>query len=304
MPWRSRRKITAICDICGKEKEKLYTQYYQSIQKHDGKYYCKNCFLHTKELMQKRNEKSKQTLLEKHGVTNPMKLEETKEKIRKTCLEKYGVENLMDSEIIKEKQKKTCLEKYGVENVLLRPDIQEKSKKAIKEKYGVDSALKLEWVKEKIKKSCLEKYGVEKPFQSEIIRKKAQKSLQEQGKVNTSSQQLKIYNLLKEEFEKCYLNFPLGDLSLDCAIEVNNVKIDIEYDGHYWHKNLKQKDRARDEIVKKQGYKILRIEGEKIIPSKEEISEKINILLNTDRYFEQLYTKDYLNIIDKEKANK
>ena len=90
---------------------------------------------------------------------------------------------------------------------------------------------------------------------------------------------------------------------MDCAIEVNNVKIDIEYDGHYWHKNLKQRDRARDEIVKKQGYKILRIEGEKLIPSKEEILEKINILLNTDRYFEQLYTKDYLNIINKN-ANK
>ena len=46
------------------------------------------------------------------------------------------------------------------------------------------------------------------------------------------------------------LNYVLSSLFLDIILIVNDeIKIDIEYDGNYWHKDS-QKDRRRDEYVK------------------------------------------------------
>ena len=44
----------------------------------------------------------------------------------------------------------------------------------------------------------------------------------------------------------------------------------------------------RDYFVKSKGYKILRIISNNGIPQEKEIEEKINILLNTDKYFEKI----------------
>ena len=42
---------------------------------------------------------------------------------------------------------------------------------------------------------------------------------------------------------------------MDIALFINQNKIDIEYDGWYWHQD-KQKDIVRDNLIKRQGYKI------------------------------------------------
>ena len=61
----------------------------------------------------------------------------------------------------------------------------------------------------------------------------------------------------------------------------DGTRIDFEYDGSFWHDN-KQKiqDRRRDEFLKKQGYKILRIESDRGIPTWETLLDKINYLKN------------------------
>ena len=50
----------------------------------------------------------------------------------------------------------------------------------------------------------------------------------------------------------------------------NDIKIDIEYDGWYWHKNNKR-DKARDSYVANRGVKILRVKSGSLLPKDEEL---------------------------------
>ena len=144
-------------------------------------------------------------------------------------------------------------------------------------------------VTEKRRQTCEQKYGVSNPMQVQRIREKQNQSMCGNGTVPTSQQQLKIFNMLVNCYgsENCKLNMPLSDLALDCVININDVQIDIEYDGWYWHQD-KQKDRRRDEFVKSQGYKVLRIKSIRTIPTIEAINDKINILLNTDKTYQEI----------------
>lgn len=96
---------------------------------------------------------------------------------------------------------------------------------------------------------------------------------------------------MKDVYDNCELNYPCGSCSLDCAIIVKDVKIDIEYDGNYWHKD-ECRDRKRDEFVKSQGYKILRIKGKNEVPTKEQLINAIDCLVKGNHS----YTEIILNI--------
>jgi hypothetical protein len=126
-------------------------------------------------------------------------------------------------------------------------------------------------------------------MQVKLIREKQNQIMCDNGTVPTSQQQLKIFNMLAEYYgdNKCALNEPLSDLSLDCVVNVNGCKIDIEYDGAYWHQD-QQKDRRRDEFVKSNGYKVLRIKSDRMIPTIEEINQKIDILLQTNKKYQEI----------------
>lgn len=130
------------CEVCHKIKSKRYyknktnnficreCKYQQTVnEKYDGK---NPGMMKAKETMlkkygttstsqfidyskidyNKRNEKSKKTLIEKYGVDNPAKSNEIKEKIKKTNLEKYGETVAAKSEVVKQKMRKTLKEKY------------------------------------------------------------------------------------------------------------------------------------------------------------------------------------------------
>ena len=72
-------------------------------------------------------------------------------------------------------------------------------------------------------------------------------------------------------------------LCLDIFLEIDNQKLDIEYDSWYWH--IPKKDRKRDEFLKSKGFKILRIKSGKKIPTKELLFKKItNLLLSKNKY--------------------
>lgn len=116
------------------------------------------------------------------------------EKYKQTCLEKYGTTNIFSSEYGKEKLKETWLEKYGTTNPQGNAEIRKKSILTMKQKYGEDinNAFQLTHTKEKIKQTkfakygnetytnpeklkqtCIEKYGVSNPsYVNEINNKK------------------------------------------------------------------------------------------------------------------------------------
>lgn len=150
LPKGSHVKITAICDICGNEKETMYKSYIKMTQD-DGLYYCVKC----------RKIKTKNSNLEKYGVENVMQLENVKNKMYETNLEKYGHMCSAQSEEIKEKSKNTCFEKYGVDNYLKTDEMREKVKNTCLEKYGVENPMQCKEIRNKQIKTMLSKYGVE-----------------------------------------------------------------------------------------------------------------------------------------------
>lgn len=243
--------------------------------------------------------KIKDTFMNKYGVDNISKLDSVKEIIREksiqnadnsikkmqdTMMEKYGAKNAMHVKEFVDKQKAVIEEKYGVPHPKQSREILAKERMHNLEKYGVEYVLQVPEFREKSKKTCLEKYGYEYSLSSPEVRAKRVQTLFANGDVLTSKQQLELRDKLLLLYGNCVLNEPCGANSLDCVVRVNGVKIDVEYDGRYWHQD-KQKDRRRDEFVKSQGYKILRFESDRLIPTDEQIKDCISELVNTDKKF-------------------
>ena len=152
-----------------------------------------------------------------------------------------------------------------------------------------------EITKRKILAVNKERYGYEHPTQSDVIQEKIHQTLFQNGTCATSKPQLELFDKLKEIYGNCELNYPCSRYSLDCMVIVNGIKIDVEYDGQYWHKNTGKRDYQRDWFVRNKGYKILRIKGNAKIPADEDIKEAINYLTMTDG----CYTKITVDIKQK-----
>lgn len=273
-------KVKVQCDVCGEVIERPYKEYLQ-YHTHEMDL-CKRCSI----------EKIKMTCLEKYGVDNITKVNETREKMKQTCLEKYGVENYSSVNECREKVKHTCLEKYGVETFLSSLEVREQIKNTVQEKYGVDNVGKLDFVRQKSRNTMISKYGVEYPTQSPIIQEKMRNTLSKNGNVPTSNQQSKIYNMLSEKGYNVRLNEPVGSFNLDIALFYNDIKIDIEYDGYYWHQDS-QKDRRRDEVLKSNGWKVLRVKSNRNIPDLEDVEAMINQLVTTNRTYKEIKLDDW-----------
>lgn len=314
----SHKLVKVQCDFCGQIVVKMMSVY---LKQHHPKYgdCCKNC----------QPQKNRLVCFDKYGVDNGSKTEETINKIKATCLEKYGVDNgakleesrqkisfkvkesyknkeivqkrketnkirygyeyPFQNETVKNKQKETLLKRYGVDHPKKSKIIRERERINNQRKYGYDYYLQTDECKKRIKETNLLKYGVEYTLQSKEVREKGIQTMLQNGTCLTSTQQIQIYDLLKELYGNCELNKPCGNNLLDCVIIVNGQMIDVEYDGRYWHQD-KQRDRRRDEFCKSQGYKILRIDAQRSIPSKEQIKEAI------DRLIMQGYQYTYIKL--------
>lgn len=332
LPKGSNAKVEVLCDYCLEDgiETIISTDYYKYLKRREivETDCCKKCsYKKSKEVNLKLygvenafqlkyiQEKAKQTQIDKYG-TLYSKTDERKEKIRNTNLNRYGVVAPLQNESIKEKVRQTNIIKYGVENVFQLEEIQEKLRNTLLERYGVEYISQTDLFKESFKKTSLEKFGVEHPFQNEEvkekiketnlerygfacalqnpeIKKKQMDSFFKNGTTPTSSQQLFIYEILKEKGYNVELNYPLGNVFLDVALFIGEIKIDVEYDGWYWHKGREIEDRRRDEFLKSQGWKILRIKSRRALPTHDEILQCINKLTNTDRKFSILTLSDW-----------
>lgn len=230
-------------------------------------------------------EKAKQTIIDRYGVESYSKTNEYKQKIKQTMKEKYGVEYASQSVEIRNKMKATSLEKWGYEYPQQSPLVQEKVKQTSLKRYGTISPTQNESVKNKIKKTNIEKYGYESCLKNpEIITKRKQTNLIKYGFENVAqSPQVKskiansLYNnnsapCSKQQLYLCdlfmgNLNYPIHGYNTDiCLID---EKITIEYDGggHFLsvkrgeltEKEFNQKELVRDQCIKREGYKVMRI---------------------------------------------
>ena len=253
-----------------------------------------------------RIEKTKKFFMDTYGVDNCNQVPSIKEKAKKTCLERYGAENPFGSKEIQEKIKLFWNNKYNVDYYSMTDDFKKKYYDTCMERYNVSTTLLLPEVIEANRKYWQKNYGVDYPLQSDKYWEEFYKKLSNnEWKIWTSKPQKKIYDLLKEQGYEPIENYKINRLFLDVALFLdNNIKIDIEYDGWYWHRTPehKRKDRARDEVLKKLGWKILRIKGGVKTPSFIVLKEKIDFLISSEEHkFSQIIMDDYIdtsNVLD------
>lgn len=272
-------------------------------------------------------EKIKATNLFRYGTDNPLKSEEIKQRICQTNTERYGSSNYTQSDyyssnnaIYKQINLDELEDLYVEQNLSLQDlcnlyNIKEGAmssflnrngitkpkeltyvhrKKTNIRKYGAISPAQNDSVKQKMASTCIEKYGYKCSLSSPIVREKISKTLRQNETVRTSKQQIKMFELLKNMFPgaQIILNKAVGTLNLDIEFVIDNCKIDVEYDGWYWHRD-KNKDLKRDYYLYSLGYKILRIHSGTLIPTEEELKDSINFLINTEHHHKILQLKDW-----------
>lgn len=179
----------------------------------------------------------------------------------------------------------TNQERYGGNAPASSPDVVEKMKATNLERYGTTSPAKLPEVQEKTKKTNLERYGVENPNCLPEVQAKVRAALYKNGTCPTSKQQTNIYNMLCDIYgvENVALNKPFGNVSLDCQLKIGENIIDVEYDGWYWHKDRQERDNGRNWYLIRRGFKILRIRSNYDMPTKEQIINAIDYLIDNNR---------------------
>ena len=133
----------------------------------------------------------------------------------------------------------------------------------------------------KVKQTNLLKYGTENPMSNMEIRNKAFQTMLKNNNVRTSKPQEEMGILLQEIYPSVQSDVVIGSFCLDFMLNINDCKIDIEYDGISYHENKIEKDKIRNEFVISQGYKILRIQGFGKVPELEELQKLIQNLVNS-----------------------
>lgn len=296
LPDNSNIKIEVLCDYC--KENVVYVRYadYTRRIKETDKIACLNCY----------PKKVKETSLLRYGVENYAQTKECRIKMENTMESRYGVKYAFQDEHFYNSYKDTCFERYGKDyrknfaekasntfyqktgyyNPLASPDIRKKIEETCVEKYGVKNPFGADEVKEKIKNSFIEKYGVENPNKLPEIRGKISKTLYKNSSQRSSTQQQYLCNLYNG-----ILNYPISYYNADICFP--DEKLCIEYDGGGHDLNVKlgsitqkefnQKEIIRNNIIKRNGYKQM-----KIISSNDKLPSDdvlLKMLSDTRQYF-------------------
>lgn len=242
--------VRVVCDYCGKDYFPTYHNFY--IKK-DKKHCCKYC----------KSKASKETNLRRYGKEHYSQTKECKEHKKQVCMEHYGVENPSQSQLIQNKKKETNRKKFGTD-------------------WFVES--------EKFKQYNLINYGVENPMQNHQIREKAAKSITNNNNFPKSKEEDKFVNILKSIFgeDNCLTGKFCRRYILDCLLMIDDIKIDVEYDGWYWHTLKQEEDKIRDEYMLSHGYKVLRFLSKGTMPEKQLIVDCVKTLCETNQNFIQI----------------
>ena len=262
LPSKSSIFVDVICDYCGQVFPMRMYAYNNSAK--SGKIACKHC----------KGKKAKETNLDKYGVENVMQVDEIHDKMKSTMLLTYGVEHPSQSKDLHAK----AMSKYNFSDAL------NKRKETCLLKYGVDNASKSQDVIDKAKNTCRKKYGGDSSQCDEQVRAKSIQSMLNGGAIQSSKAERAMTDLLIDMYgkENCHPQFPLDKIVMDCLLDYNGIKIDVEYDGEFWHKDKQESDKRRDYYCIRRGYKVLRFFSKYNVPTKEQIKQGVDYLVNSE----------------------
>lgn len=293
--------IEVLCDCCNEVIcNPTYRDYYNRIEKF-GEYACSNCrYIHQKKTcldkygvdsqakLEDVRKRMANTSLERYGTVNPMQNNRIKDKLKKSVYERYGVYNVSQSVEVQQKREQTFIERYNVTNPFESKEIQQKISNTLLSKYGFEYVSQIPDVQEKVKQTNLQRYGAIYPNQSPKVRAKTTKTLYNNSSQKISKQQQYISNLYNG-----ILNYPVFYYNVD--IYLSNDNLVIEYDGGGHNLNVitgritqeefKQKEIIRDNIIKREGYKQMRIISSRdLLPSDQAL---LQMLDEARQYFSQ-----------------
>lgn len=267
----SHTKVIVTCDFCGCDFLVKHSDYSRWHSKEYGDA-CKKC----------RPQKQKLQFLDLYGVEYYTQTDKFKEQRVDTMMDKYGDTHWSRIEQCREKFKQTSFEHYGTEHPMKSTEVKHKALNAQREKYDGKLYIETEEFRERSKKTCMEKYGYECTANVPEIRWKQMQTKIENGTLLTSYAERESVKLLKEIYgeDNCVPSYHTEYYILDCLLNIDGNLIDFEYDGIWCHDEVK--DSRRDRFHIDMGMKIFRVKDGYKIPSREQLIEGVNHLLNTD----------------------
>lgn len=242
-------KVDVLCDICLKNIMNMRYSEYNKRMNNSGSCVCKACSY----------EKQKLTNLKRYGVDNYAKTKECQDKITKTILSRYGVKRYSQTQEYKEKFHNTCTERYGEDYYSY---FTEKAFNTFYKKTGYENPSKAPYVKDKRTKTFIEHYGYENPNQTLEVRRKIAKTLYENSSQKSSTQQRYLCGLYNG-----VLNYPISYYNADIYLSNDNFVIEYDGGGHKLNvvtgreteEEYLQKEIIRNNIIKREGYKQMKI---------------------------------------------
>lgn len=117
------------------------------------------------------------TMLERHGVENPMQSEEIRAKAAATNLERYGAESVFSKESSKFDEIQASLEGKrpvlrGADNPFAKVNVQAKIRETMLERHGAENPQQVAEIRERTRQTNLERYGHEETLAAPEIREK------------------------------------------------------------------------------------------------------------------------------------
>ena len=214
------------------------------------------------------------------------------EKAKETIIDKYNCDNVMQNKEIHLKQVNSLMKNYGVTTPLKNKEIKQKVENTMLKNWGATCSFLSEDLRAKIERSCHEKYGYSIPSQSPEIKVKVAQTFYKNGTTATSKQQIYIYNLYSKNSD-VELNFPIKYYNADLCFTKENLVFEVDFGGHdlsvklgsLTQEEFNKKEIIRNNIIKREGYKMIRlISSHDKLPSDEVL---LQILENSRQYFKK-----------------
>lgn len=295
----SHQQIRVVCDYCEEEYSvAVYNYYKHKKDSYIDKDACVKCkSLKTKETLQEKyqvnspgkipeaQEKMRQTNLERYGHTCCLGNKEIRQKCTDSLVKKYGVSSPMQISEVKEKVIEHFMEKYGAKNPMQTKEIREKMLKTTYDRYGVYQIMDRPESIQKGKETCKQRYGGESSQCSKEIRAKSMATLMKNGTLPRSKAEIEMCQKIKEIYgeDNCQEQYAYDRCFFDCLLTIKGIQIDIEFDGEFWHQDI-NKDDKRDWFHIRRGFKVLRFRSKGKVPTKEQIEEGVNYLVNSEHH--------------------
>lgn len=269
------KKIKVKCDICGKIFERSYSNYLLSNHDEilDGiRDTCKKCC----------HSVASDVYKNRTGYSAPAANPDVQIKKQQKYFLQTGYNNPNQNPEVKQKKRDNYYNKTGYHNPSQNPEVKRKKN----ETYYINTGYKYCGTSPEDRKKAQDTYyqrtGYFNPMQNP----------KNAGR-RSSNMCDSMIEIIKHNFDNVQIEVPLYRYSLDCVVNVNGCKIDIEYDGWFFHKDKADSDAIRDQKVIKSGMKVLRIKSGSLLPDEQHLIDSIVELSRTDQDYKEIILKDW-----------